>query len=235
MDHGIWATWYDLPAERAHEYIDWLHGTYLPGMLQRSGYLWAAHVRNVTTPGRETDIKRRLIHTSDASVPAGYAYLLLFGAENAHVFADPTPSELLDAADARTKEMLALQQGARPVIFTEVERVDGPAVGSRHPGITPGPILQLGAFNVASIADEIEVSAWYARHRLPMMRNVDGCVGARKLVSVAGWAKHGILYEFTGVENPEGHFADPDPWSSTVIRKLEHAPHSPTLGTRIWP
>jgi hypothetical protein len=95
--------------------------------------------------------------------------------------------------------------------------------------------VQLGTFNMHSIEDETEVDAWYTKHRLPMMRDVEGCVGARKLVSIAGWAKHGILYEFTGVENPNGHFSDPNPWSGTVIRKLEHAPHSPTLGTRTWP
>ena len=52
-------------------------------MLKRPGYLWATHVRNVTTPTREADINRRLRHTTDASVPAGYAYLQLFGATNA--------------------------------------------------------------------------------------------------------------------------------------------------------
>ena len=235
MDYGIWATWYDLPAERTDEYIDRLHGTYLPSMLKRPGYLWATHVRNVTSPAREADVNRRLIHTTDSTVPTGYAYLLLFGATNAHVFTDPTPAELLRGAHPRTRELLALQQGARTVIFTEVERVDGPAVRSRHPGITPGPVVQLGTFNIGSLEDEIEVDKWYTQHRLPMMRDIEGCIGARKLVSIAGWAKHAILYEFTGVENPDGHFADPNPWSGEVIRLLEHAPHSPTLGTRIWP
>jgi hypothetical protein len=235
MDRGIWATWYDLPDDRAGEYTDWLHGEYLPQMLKRPGYLWAAHIRNVTTPGREAGINRRLTHTSDPSVPDGYAYLLLFGAEDAHVFADPTPAELLEAEPARTREMLALRRGERPVIFTEVDRVDGPAVRSRGPGITPGPIVQFGTFNIDALENEMELEAWYAKVRLPMMADVEGCVGARKLVSSVGWPKHAILYEFTGVENPEGHFADPNPWSAEIVKKLVHAPHSPTLGTRIWP
>ena len=47
MDRGLFATWYDLPSDTEAEYLDWLHGTYLPAMLRRPGYLWAAHVRNV--------------------------------------------------------------------------------------------------------------------------------------------------------------------------------------------
>ena len=46
MDRAIWATWYDLPAEGANEYIAWLHEVHLPEMLERSGFLWAAHVDN---------------------------------------------------------------------------------------------------------------------------------------------------------------------------------------------
>jgi hypothetical protein len=27
-----------------------------------------------------------------------------------------------------------------------------------------------------------------------------GCIGARKLVSIVGWARHGILYEFIEIK-----------------------------------
>ena len=52
-DTGIYALWYDLAPETKDEYIAWLHGTHLPAMLQRHGYLWAAHVENVTSAERE--------------------------------------------------------------------------------------------------------------------------------------------------------------------------------------
>jgi hypothetical protein len=78
MDRGIWATWYDLPDDGAQTYLDWLHNHYLPQMLARPGYLWAAHVQNVMTPGREANINQRLVHTTDPSVPDGNHYLLLF-------------------------------------------------------------------------------------------------------------------------------------------------------------
>src|ERR1700716_437241 len=42
-DRGLWITWYDLPDGGRDAYFSWLHGTYLPGLLKRPGYLWAAH------------------------------------------------------------------------------------------------------------------------------------------------------------------------------------------------
>ena len=42
-DRGLWATWYDLPVEGRDAYLNWLHATYLPALLKRPGYLWAAH------------------------------------------------------------------------------------------------------------------------------------------------------------------------------------------------
>ena len=62
-----------------------------------------------------------------------------------------------------------------------------------------------------------------------------GCVGARKLVSISGWAKHAILYEFVSLEAVRQHFVDTDPWSWEVVANLVHGPHSPSLGVRIWP
>ena len=44
MDQGIRAVWYDLPEDKKDDYIEWLHGTYLPEVLQRPGILWAANI-----------------------------------------------------------------------------------------------------------------------------------------------------------------------------------------------
>ena len=68
------------------------------------------------------------------------------------------------------------------------------------------------------------------------MGPMTGCVGARKLVSISGWAKHAILYEFVSLEAVEQYFVDTDEeWSGQVVANLVHAPHSPGLGVRIWP
>jgi hypothetical protein len=123
----------------------------------------------------------------------------------------------------------------RSCIFVEVARVDGPEAKTRAPGITPGPVIQLGSFNINAVENEDEMGTWYARSRLPLMAPMTGCVGARKLVSISGWAKHAILYEFVSLEAVEKHFVDNAEWSRQVVRNLIHAPHSPGLGVRIWP
>ena len=235
MDRGIWATWYDLQDQGRDEYLAWLHGKHLPEMLKRPGYLWAAHIQNNMTPQREESIHQRLVHTTDPAIPTGNAYLLLFGAENPHVFLDPSPSELGEHADEETHRMLRHRSGSRYCVFVEVERGNGPEVKKRAPGITPGPVVQLGTFNSDTLAHEDEISTWYSRSRLPLMAPMPGCIGARKLVSVSGWAKHAILYEFTSMEMVEQHFTDHSDWSAQVVTTLVHAPHSPSLGMRIWP
>ena len=42
MDNSIWATWYDLAEAGRDDYFAWLHGTHLPALMARPGYLWAA-------------------------------------------------------------------------------------------------------------------------------------------------------------------------------------------------
>lgn len=235
MDRGIWATWYDLAEENKQEYLGWLHDVHLPSMLARPGYLWAAHVQNIVSPDREARIDARLTHTDDPLVPSGYTHLLLFGATSPHTFVDPSPDELFDAFDSQTKAMLGLRLRTRACIFVEADRVEGPEAPMRQPGITPGPVIQFGSFNINAPENETEMSTWYARSRLPLVKPLPGSVGARKLVSVSGWAKHAILYEFSSLDAAERNLVDPSEWTRHVVDNLVHAPHSPTLGVRIWP
>jgi hypothetical protein len=229
MDRGIRAVWYDLPEHGRDEYLSWLHDVHIPRVLSRPGYLWAAHVQNVAR-------QNRLAHTNDPSVPTGNQFLLLYGAADPHILVDPSPAELRAKASAETRGMMDRRISPRPCIFVEVSRVDGPAVKTRAPGITPGPVIQLGTFNIDALENEDELSTWYSRSRLPLMAPMTGSVGARKLVSISGWAKHGILYEFTSMEERDQYFVDSDrEWSSRVVANLIHAPGSPSLGTRIWP
>ncbi len=235
MDRGIWATWYDVEASEKNEYLRWLHQVHLPAMLVRPGYLWAAHVENVVSAEREARNHARLTHVDDPSVPTGFGYLLLYGASSPHVFVDPTPSELHEGMNGEGQRMLGRQMRARSCIFVEADRVEGPDAGRRGPGMTPGPVIQFGTFNINALENETEMSAWYTRSRLPLVKPLAGSVGARKLVSIAGWAKHAILYEFSSLKAAEANLADPSDWTRRVIGNLVHAPHSPTLGVRIWP
>ena len=235
MDRGIWATWYDLPEQGKQEHLSWLHERYIPRMLTRSGYLWAAHVENLMPVERETAIHRRLVHTEDPAIGTGNQYLLLFGAPSPTVFVAPTSAEMTADLAAYDLDMLGRRAGTRSCTFLEVERVAGPEVKQRAPGLTPGPVVQLGTFNINSLQNEDELNAWYTRSRLPLMAPMPGCVGARKLVTISGWAKHAILYEFTSLELVEKHFQDTSEWTEKVIKNLIHAPHSPSIGVRIWP
>src|SRR3990170_3597383 len=120
LDRGLWITWYDLPAEGRDAYLSWLHETYIPELLKRPGYLWAAHYATV----EKGDVR---IHTDDSSVPAGTRYLLLFGAEEADVFGKPVPSALHAELPAESRKMLAMRIGERVNIMAEAGRVEGPA------------------------------------------------------------------------------------------------------------
>ncbi len=235
MDRGIWAIWYDLAEDSRSEFIDWLHNTHLPAMLHRPGYLWAANVENVVSEEREARNYARLVHTEDPAVPGGYGYVLMFGAESPHTFVNPSAAEMSATFDATERSMLSRPLNARSSIWVEADRVEGPDAAARAPGITPGPVVQFGSFNANTPENETEVSTWYARSRLPLVQPLAGSVGARKLVSVSGWAKHAILYEFSSLAAAEANLVDTSDWSRKVVNNLVHAPHSPTLGVRIWP
>ena len=238
MDRGIHAAWYDLPEGGREEYLAWFHGEYLPETLRRPGHLWAAHFEVTGGGGRMKDVQSQLTHTAEAGLGTGTQYIALLGAASPHVFCAPAGEE--ESAEARG--MLGRRTGERICIFSEEARVDGPEAASRAPGLTPGPAIQMGSFVAQSVEAEFDLSAWYARYRLPAMARMPGCVGARKLLSVAGWAKHSILYEFTSLEAREENFQgqedqslDEKSWTGRVIRYVTHAPGSPSVGRRIWP
>ncbi len=240
MDRGIWATWYDLPEEGRNEYLAWLHEVYLPEALQRPGYLWAAHYQS--TDKIVNNVEGRLSHTTDPAVPTGDRFILLFGAETMGPFFNPAPVELAKKRTPDAAEMIGRRVGERSCIFSEEARVDGPEIATRGPGLTPGPVIQMGSFNSGKLEDEDELGAWYHTWRLPCMETLEGCIGCRKLISASGWAKHSVLYEFASLDLRNAHFPghekhDPEKeaWTDAVVRKLVHAPGSPNVGVRLWP
>jgi len=104
------------------------------------------------------------------------------------------------------------------------------------------PCIQLGSFNAGTWQDEDELLSWYAHFRLPSLNKMPGCIAIRKLVSVSGWAKHGVLYEFTSLEDRAKQFRAHEAadekmakWTEEVVVKLMHAPGSPNVAQRIWP
>lgn len=241
LDRGLWITWYDLPAEGRDAYLSWLHNVYIPKLLLQPGFLWAAHYAS-EPQFFKGGMQGRMRHTDDSAVPAGKAYILLFGAEDAHAFAHPIPAKLHAALPADDRKMLSLRIGERVNIFTEEARADGPEANRREANSALSPCIQIGSFNTGSYQDEEEMLDWYANWRVPSMSKMPGCLGARKLVSVAGWAKHGVLYEFLSLEARNQHFPNHEnsnpamnAWSDRLVRKLVHAPGSLNPASRIWP
>ena len=241
MDRGYWISWYDLPEEGRDDYLSWLHESYIPSRLKLPNCLWAAHyasLANVVHPGE----KGRLRHVDRDSLPTGDRYILIFGGATAHAFVDPTPAAFHDQLSDADRKMLAMRQGERSNIMTEEARDDGPDAALRDGELALSPCIQLGNFNAGSYADEDDLSAWYAQWRIPNMKKMSGCIAVRKLVSVSGWSKHAILYEWTSVEARNRLFVDHESsnpemeaWTDRVVRKLVHAPGSPNLARRIWP
>jgi len=240
MDRGIWATWYNLPEQGRDEYLAWLHETYLPQMLKRPGYLWAAHYGSLG----EDRIRRRTsgskITTTDPAVPKGDRYIVLVGAGDSNVFGAPLPEEIHAQLPEADRKMLAMRIGARVNIFTEAARVEGPEAGSYQGGMNLAPCIQMGTFQSAW-QDEMEALKWYAQWRMPAMTKLAGCVRARKLASVAGWAKQSILYEFLNLDGRNHFIAEHEDgnanreWTDRVIASLTHAPGSANVALRLWP
>jgi hypothetical protein len=239
LDRGLWITWYDLPLEGRDAYFSWLHGTYLPELLKRPGYQWAAHYESQDLEGGAENSKRYK-HVDDPMVGKGYHYMLLIAATDANVFGDPVPSVLHAALPEKGKKMLAMRTGERMNLFTETGRREGRAFGAYKEGMTGTPCIQVGSFDCPMEFEE-EMHAGYVLERLPKMCATPSCVRTRKLNSVAGWAKHGIVYEFASKEGFDRDYAPAVANSPlglnghSVVPNLVHAPNGPNSALRIWP
>jgi len=238
-DRGLWITWYDLPMEGRDAYMTWLHGTYLPALLKRPGYLWAAHYASQDLEGG-ADNATRYKHVDDPKVGKGYHYMLLIAAADANVFGDPVPSVIHAALPEQGKKMLAMRTGERVNLFAEAGRQEGRAFSAYKEGMTGTPCVQVGSFDCPTEFEE-EMHAGYVLERLPKMCATPSCVRVRKLNSVAGWAKHGILYEFASKEGLDRDYAPAVANSPlglngrSVVPNLVHAPNGPNSALRIWP
>jgi hypothetical protein len=234
-DRGLWVTWYDLPENNRDAYLSWLHESYLPALLKRPGYLWAAHYAT-----QNTETRSDLHHVDDLKVPAGFHYILLIGAKDAGVFGNPAPVEIHAALPEQGKKMLAMRIGERMNLMTETSRCAGHAGNAYKEGLTGAPCVQVGSFNCA-VEYEEEMHAGYIQQRMPAHCSAASCIGVRKLNSVAGWAKHAILYEYASLEGFNRDYAGANAKSPlgfkehSIVPMLIHAPNGPNMALRIWP
>jgi hypothetical protein len=166
--------------------------------------------------------------------------MLLIAASDASVFGDPVPSLINAALPEDGKKMLVMRAGERVNIFTEACRREGRALQAYKEGLTGAPCIQVGSFD-CELEFEEEMHAGYVLERLPKMCATPSCVRTRKLNSVAGWAKHGIIYEFASKEGFDRDYAPAVANSPlglnghSVVPNLIHAPNGPNSAIRIWP
>jgi hypothetical protein len=243
QDRAYWISWFDLPEAKRYEFFTWAYESYVPKVLERGGLLWgalyASEAKGSFTPlGGGGRIRPR---RNPRGVPVGDRYIMMFGAVDAHAVANPAPLEFHATLGKADKKMLALRSGERRNIMLEEARIEGPDIADNLPEMAPAPAIQLGSFNAGAWTDEEEMAAWYALWRLPSLKDVPGCVRVRKLVSVAGWAKHACLYEFASLEAREAHFVHYEKpnkpmvkWSTAVVRNTMHAPGSANVASRIF-
>lgn len=238
MDHALWITWYDLPEDGRSDYLLWLHETYIPAILGRPGILYGAHYAEVV----RKSFVRPMHGSDDRSIPSGHQFILMFAAEHAHVFGDPVSGDHNAALPASSRKMLALRIGERSNVMAEAARVAGKALPHYESGMLMAPCIQIGSFNFPWQQEE-ELLKWFAQWRMPTVAALPGCVRIRKLASVSGWAKHGVIYEYESVaarnrDYPMHEDAYPEmkAWSDKVVEQIIHPPPGTgALATRIWP
>jgi hypothetical protein len=242
-DGAYWFAWYDLAEADRPAYLDWLHNRYIPTMLARPGVLWGAHYATVFDAeqiggGKE----QRTPRDAAPGVPQGKEFVLMFGGERPYVFADPGPKEFHASLGEEDRRMLRMQQRLRSNLMIDEAVVDGPEIAASESYGGPAPAIHFGNFNAVSAEAEEDLATWYARCRLPLMETLPGCVRTSKFISIAGWAKHAILYEFTSLEARNGHFvhfeeSKPEvrAWSISIVKTLIHATPRTTVAQRLWP
>lgn len=250
MDRGIMALWYDLAEADQHAHLHWLHTTCLPALSALPGYSWVGHYR--TIPSRTGDDRVRLNECNDPTVGRGTRFLLLLGAPSVDVFfsrREPLVAPGLDPA--HTARHTSERIGSRICIYAEETRLNGPEYARSVTGAAPGPIIQFGSFNTPTDADALELGVYYRQNRFPAMARSPGCISTRKLLATVGWARHGILYEFSSIEQRRDNFEQHVEWGADPqIAKADNpylwpgrfpteyvvfAPGAPTVAEQIWP
>jgi len=239
MGEAIWATWFDLAPAVEDDHLEWLHGTHLPALLARPGIAWATSYRNSGGGAHMDKIADTLARPDSEDVPGGKDFVILVGAPDAETFFNPRIDEVdVDIGGDR----LGQRVGARTAVFIEQAYVAGPEMATRPRGGPTGPAIQFGSFRTKTTEDEWDLSAWYGQYRLPAVSAMKGCIATRKLVAVAGWVKHAVLYEFTSLEQRQEHFQgheslalDQRVWTNKIINYTIHSAGSPVVGGRLWP
>ena len=242
MGEVLKAEWFDLDAVSGDRARNWLHDSYLPRVQSTPGVAWTGHYEIVKLPDTPyiAGAPQRQ-ETTDPTLPSGWQNVILTAAVSPEVFFGKDTA--LDTLANAHCEQLADLLNYRSAVFIEEQVVNSPEQRSGPYGMGPPPAMQLGNYNVTKPEDEIELARWYRAERFARVSVTNGMIRGRKLLSIAGWAKHGVLWEFTdlpkGDTSFEHRFVEADRsenWQGRhVLEYAIHAYGSPHAGRRVWP
>ena len=242
MGEVIKAEWFDLDQETKDDTLRWLHEEHLPRVQASSGVGWVGHYACVAFPAKKfiAGAPERK-ETTDTTVPTGHQNVVLTAALSAEVFFGKKNS--LDALAAAHFEGLSALQNYRSAVFLEEQVINSPEQRAAPYGMGPPPAMQLGHYNTDTPDDDWELARWYRNERFSRVSVTPGMVRGRKLLSIAGWAKHGVLWEFTDLPDGDYSFehrfvaADRDEnWQGRhVLEYVTHCYGSPSTGRLVWP
>ena len=242
MSEVLRAEWFDISPENKDKLWQWLHEFFLEYLQTQSGISWVAHyeiVPHPTTPYiKGAPLKKE---TKDTNIPSGWENLILTSASSASVFFGPQNE--LKNIEKKNEVNLSMRDNYRSAVFIEEEIINGPEQNKNPLGMGGPPAMQFGSYNVDANNDDIELAKWYRGERFPRLSVARGMIRGRKLLSITGWAKHGVFWEFAEMEENEYSFehrfikADRgENWNGRhVLEYVTHAPGSPHAGKRVWP
>ena len=242
MSEVIKAEWFDLDKNSKADTLKWLHGTYLPAVQATSGVGWVGHYEIVKLP------KKRFIEgaperteTTDPTIPAGWQNVVLTAGLSSEVFFGKN-NGLDQLAEVHAEDRSALLN-YRSAVFLEEQVINSPEQRASPYGMGPPPAMQIGHYNTNTPEDDVELAQWYRSERFSRVSVTPGRIRGRKRLSIAGWGKHGVIWEFTDL--PEGDYsfehrfvaADRnDEWHGRhVLDYVTHCYGSPSTGRRVWP
>jgi hypothetical protein len=242
MSEVLMAEWFDLADDKRQDVWSWMHADYLPALQSAQGVAWVGHYEIVKLPDRPyIEGAPRRKQTSDPKVAPGWQNVVLTAAVSPNVFFGP--HNAVDPLQKAHEKRRADFQNYRFAVFIEEQVVNAPELRAMPYGMGPPPAMQLGNFNADRPEDEIELARWYRAERFPRVSVSRGMIRGRKMVSIVGWPKHGVLWEFTDL--PDGEFSfEPrfieadrhENWKGRhVLEYVTHAPHGPHAGRRVWP
>jgi hypothetical protein len=242
MSEVIKAEWFDLDEDTQQDTLQWLHQSYLPAVQATPGVGWVGHYAIVKSPSKRyiKDAPEK-VETSDVSIPTGWQYVILTAALSSEVFFGQNNS--LDALAQTNAASMAALKNFRSAVFLEEQVVNSPEQRACPYGMGPPPAMQIGHYNTNTPEDDLELARWYRSERFSRVSVTPGMIRGRKMLSIAGWAKHGVLWEFTDLPDGDYSFehrfvaaARDDEWGGRhVLDYVTHCHGSPNAGRRIWP